>query len=175
MKQGAGGKGAFLDRDGVLNIDHGYVSRTEDFVWVEGAVAALRRLKQAGYVVIVVTNQSGIGRGYYSEADMNALHAFMNVELARAGARIDAFYHCPFHPEAEIAAWRAADHPDRKPNPGMILRGLADFSLDPRKCFLIGDRESDIEAAQRAGIAACQFTGGNLDDVVATILSDQPS
>jgi len=175
MKQGAGGKGAFLDRDGVLNVDHGYVSRTEDFVWVEGAVAALHRLKQAGYIVIVVTNQSGIGRGYYSEADMNALHAFMNAELARAGARIDAFYHCPFHPEAEIAAWRAADHPDRKPNPGMILRGLADFSLDPRKCFLIGDRESDIEAAQRAGIAACQFTGGNLDDVVATILSDQPS
>ena len=175
MKQGSGGKGAFLDRDGVLNIDHGYVSRKEDFVWVDGAVAALRRLHQAGYAVIVVTNQSGIGRGYYSEADMHALHAFMNMELERAGARIDAFYYCPFHPEAEIAVWRAADHPDRKPNPGMILRAMADFSLDPQKCFLIGDRDSDIAAAQRARIAAYHFTGGNLDDVVATILSDRPS
>lgn len=157
-------KAAFLDRDGVLNVDHGYVCRKEDFVWVDGAVSAISALNRAGFATVVVTNQSGIARGFYTLADMHALHAFMDCELASHAARIDAYYFCPYHPDAEIAEFRAADHPDRKPNPGMILRAARDLALDLRESFLIGDKDSDIEAARRAGVTGYLFSGGNLAD-----------
>lgn len=162
---------AFLDRDGVLNIDHGYVSRRADFTWVAGAVEAVRLLNRAGFAVIVVTNQSGIARGLYSEADMHALHAYMSEALASAGAHIDAYYYCPFHPQAVDERYRAADHADRKPNPGMILRAAADLSLDLGASFLIGDRDSDIEAARRAGIPGYLFDGGDLARFVAPLIA----
>lgn len=161
---------AFLDRDGVLNVDHGYVSKPEDFTWIDGAVKAVRCLNQAGFAAVVVTNQSGIARGYYSQDDMHALHAFMRTQLVKAGAVIDAFYHCPYHPDAVSELYRAADHPDRKPNPGMILRAARDLQLDLAASFLIGDKDSDIEAARRAGIPGYFFKGGNLADFVRTLL-----
>lgn len=163
-------KAAFLDRDGVLNIDRGYVHRVEDLEIVPGAPEAIRRLNEAGYLVIVVTNQSGIGRGYYDEEAMNRVHARLVEVFAEAGGHIDAFYHCPFHPEAKVERFRHPDHPDRKPNPGLVLRAMRDWNVDPAGSFLIGDKASDMEAARRAGVPGRRFDGGNLDALVARLL-----
>jgi D-glycero-D-manno-heptose 1,7-bisphosphate phosphatase len=154
----------FLDRDGVLNEDQGYVHRWDDFRWIEGAREAVAAFNQAGWLVIVVTNQSGVGRGYYTEDDMHALHGRMTEELAQAGGHIDAFYHAPQHPEAAVEAYRHPDPPDRKPNPGMILRALAEWPIDRERSVLIGDKVSDMEAATRAGVRGVLFPGGNLVD-----------
>ena len=163
-------KAAFLDRDGVLNVDRGYVHRLADLEWIDGAMDAVRRINEAGYLAIVVTNQSGIGRGYYDEAALEAVHAKLRADFAAAGARIDAFYACPFHPEAADDRYRHPDHPDRKPNPGLVLRAIADWDIDPATSFLVGDKESDMEAARRAGVAGHPFVGGNLDTLVRQIL-----
>ncbi len=152
----------FLDRDGVLNEDQGYVHRWEDFRWIVGAREAVAAFNRAGWLVIVVTNQSGVGRGYYSEAAVHALHAQMQADLAKAGAHIDAFYLAPQHPEAADLAYRHPDPPLRKPNPGMILKALADWPIDQPASFLVGDKLSDLEAASRAGIRGRLFTGGDL-------------
>ena len=152
----------FLDRDGVLNEDRGYVSRWEDFRWIEGAREAIAAFNRAGWLVIVVTNQSGVGRGYYTEADMHALHARMAEDLAAAGGRIDAVYHAPQHPKAAVAAYRHPDPPDRKPNPGMILKALAEWPIDRAASVMVGDKPSDLEAALRAGVRGVLFPGGNL-------------
>jgi D-glycero-D-manno-heptose 1,7-bisphosphate phosphatase len=161
---------AFLDRDGVLNVDLGYVHRVEDLAWIAGAPAAVRRLNAAGYLVIVVTNQSGIGRGYYDEAAMEAVHAALRDHLAMAGAVIDAVYACPFHPQAAVERFRHPDHPDRKPNPGLLLRAMRDFAIDRERSFMIGDKDSDMEAARRAGVAGHLFEGGDLDAFVQVVL-----
>jgi len=157
----------FLDRDGVLNEDRGYVARWEDFAWIPGAREAVAAFNRAGWLVIVVTNQSGVGRGYYTEADMHALHARMGEELASVGAHIDAFYFCPHHPDAAQPVYRHPDPPDRKPNPGMILRALAEWPIDRDRSVLVGDKDSDIEAAARAGVRALRFDGGDLSRFLA--------
>ena len=157
----------FLDRDGVLNEDRGFVHRWEDFVWVEGAREVVAAFNRAGWLVIVVTNQSGVGRGYYSEADVHVLHERMREDLAAAGAHIDAFYHAPQHPEASAPAYRHPDPPLRKPNPGMILQALADWPIDRDASFLVGDKPSDLEAALRAGIRGVLFEGGDLKAFLA--------
>ncbi|MGZ6039968.1 MAG: D-glycero-alpha-D-manno-heptose-1,7-bisphosphate 7-phosphatase [Phenylobacterium sp.] len=157
----------FLDRDGVLNEDRGYVSRWEDFRWIPGAKRTVADFNRAGWLVIVVTNQSGVGRGYYTEEDMHALHARMVEDLAEAGGRIDAFYHAPQHPEAPLDAYRHPDPPDRKPNPGMILRALAEWPIDKAASLMVGDKPSDLEAALRAGIRGVLFEGGDLAEFLA--------
>ena len=151
-----------LDRDGVLNEDRGYVSRWEDFRWIEGAREAVAAFNQAGWLVIVVTNQSGVGRGYYTEDAMHELHRRMAQELAAAGGHVDAFYYAPQHPEAPLEAYRHPDPPDRKPNPGMILRALKEWPIDRAASLLIGDKPSDLAAAERAGVRAALFGGGDL-------------
>lgn len=153
---------AFLDRDGVLNLDHGYTHRPEDLVWMPDAREAVRDLNDAGYFVFVITNQAGIARGLYTEAAMDEFHADMARQLADRGAHVDAFYHCPYHPEASVARFSAPDHPDRKPNPGMILRAIQDWPLRLAESFLIGDRNSDMEAASRAGLPGYLYRGGSL-------------
>lgn len=162
---------AFFDRDGVFNQDQGYVHKLEDLVWIPGGPKAVRRLNDLGYLVIVVTNQSGIGRGYYDEASMHAVHEALAAHLATEGARIDAFYFAPHHEDAVLEQYRQADHPDRKPNPGMLLKAMNDFPIDKARSFLIGDKDSDIEAARRAGVPGYLFEGGNLDDLVRGILA----
>jgi D-glycero-D-manno-heptose 1,7-bisphosphate phosphatase len=117
--------------------------------------------------VIVVTNQSGVGRGYYTEAEMHDLHRRMAEELAEAGARIDAFYFAPQHPEAPSEAYRHPDPPDRKPNPGMILRALAEWPIDKARSVLVGDKPSDMQAAARAGVRGLLFPGGDLQRFLA--------
>jgi D-glycero-D-manno-heptose 1,7-bisphosphate phosphatase len=152
----------FLDRDGVLNEDRGYVSRWADFRWIAGAREAVAAFNQAGWLVIVVTNQSGVGRGFYTEEAMHALHEAMAKDLAQVGARVDGIYYAPQHPEAAEADYRHPDPPDRKPNPGMITRALADFPIDRARSVLVGDKASDMEAARRAGIRGLLFEGGDL-------------
>ena len=154
----------FLDRDGVLNEDLGYVSRWEDFRFIPGAARAVREANRAGWLVIVVTNQSGIGRGYYSEAEMEALHARMAEALATDDARIDAIYHCPHHPQATLEAYRHPDPPLRKPNPGMLLQAIAEWPVDVHRSLMVGDKDADVEAARRAGVRGLKFEGGDLWD-----------
>ncbi|RIJ23516.1 HAD family hydrolase [Henriciella barbarensis] len=151
----------FLDRDGVLNVDRGYVSRVEDFEWIEGAKTCIANFNKRGWYVFVVTNQSGIARGYYTEADMQALHDHMTEELKEAGAHIDRFYHAPWHEDGEIARYRKASI-DRKPGPGMLLQAMADYNVNREQSFLIGDKDTDIDAARAAGVGAFLFRGGNL-------------
>ena len=160
----------FLDRDGVLNEDRGYVHRWEDFCWIPGAREAVAAFNARDWWVFVVTNQSGVGRGYYPEADVLALHARMEADLAAAGARIDAFYYCPFHPEALEDRYRHPDPPDRKPNPGMLLRAMADWPVDAARSVMVGDKAIDLEAGQRAGVRSLLFPGGDLEAFLAAEL-----
>lgn len=157
---------AFLDRDGVLNMDEGYTHRLEKLVWMPEAREAVRDLNDAGHFVFVITNQAGIAHGFYTEAEMHGFHAEMAKQLADAGAHVDAFYHCPYHPKAAVVGYLAADHPDRKPNPGMIQRALAEWPARRDRSFLIGDRDTDIEAASRAGLPGILYQGGSLRDAV---------
>jgi D-glycero-D-manno-heptose 1,7-bisphosphate phosphatase len=141
----------FLDRDGVINVDRGYVCTQNQFEFVEGVFDLCRYAKVSGYLVIVVTNQAGIGRGYYSEQDFAELTNWMCARFQDRGAPISKVYHCAFHPEHGIGIYKLASN-DRKPGPGMILRAAADFGIDLKQSVLIGDKETDIQAGVAAGV-----------------------
>lgn len=164
----------FFDRDGVLNRDIGYLHRPEEVEWLEGAQAAIRLCNDAGYFVFVVTNQAGVARGYYAEDDVLRLHAWMNAELARNGAHVDAFEFCPHHPEGADGPYRRSCR-RRKPNPGMILDLLSRWPIDKEASFLVGNMQSDLDAAAGAGVKAHLYQGGNLADFVAQRLARQES
>jgi len=152
----------FLDRDGVINEEVNYLYRIEDFRWIEGARPVIREANDRGHAVIVVTNQAGVARGYYSEDDVHRLHSHIQAELKAEGAFIDAFYYCPYHADGTVEKYRIADHPDRKPNPGMILRAAHDHGIDLARSTLIGDQPGDMAAAQAAGVRGVLFSGGDL-------------
>lgn len=139
----------FLDRDGVLNVDHGYVFRPEDFDPVEGVFEALRYATSVGYKLIVVTNQSGIGRGYFTQADYDALETYIRRLFADAGTPLTEVYHCPHHPDANCDC--------RKPRPGMILRAVGEHDIDLARSVMIGDKPSDAEAAEAAGVGRIEM------------------
>lgn len=141
----------FLDRDGTLNVEVNYLYRIEDFIWIPGAPEAIARLNVAGLPVIVVTNQAAVAHGYCGEEDVRALHAFMQNDLARYGARIDSFYYCPFHPEGRVAEYRKLHH-WRKPGTGMFEQAIRDWAIDPEAAFMVGDRSSDLEPACKFGM-----------------------
>ena len=147
---------AFLDRDGVINIDHGYVHRPEDLEWVLGAPEAVRLLNEAGYYVLVITNQSGVARGYYDEAAVKRFHAHMRERIEAAGAHIDAFYYCPHHPQG-IVKELAVTCRCRKPAPGMLEQAAVEWPIDRKRSFLIGDKDDDMTAAARFGIRGVRF------------------
>ena len=121
-----------------------------------------------GHLVVVCTNQAGVARGFYGEADVDAFHAAMRADLARDGAFIDAFYHCPFHVDAVDPRYRL-DHADRKPRPGMLLRAMAEWPIDRARSFLIGDSDADLAAARAASVAGYRYTGGSLERLVDSI------
>jgi len=160
----------FFDRDGVLNKDDGHTFHPSDLKFVEGAVEAIGVARKAGYLTVVVTNQAGVAKGHYDEAAVETFHRYMNSRMRERGAWIDAFYYCPYHPEGSVAAYRQA-HPERKPEPGMILRAIRELSIDRSRSFLIGDKESDLEAARRAGIRGYLYSSGGVDELVGRILA----
>ena len=162
-------KFVFLDRDGVLNVDVDYLYRIEDFRWIEGAPQALAYLNKLGYRLVVVTNQSGIARGYYTVADMEKLHRHMQQELQAYGAKIEKFYYCPHHKEGKVAEF-TCDCSCRKPKPGMLLQAYEEFPVDVEASFLIGDGKRDVEAAEAAGLKGYLFTGGSLLEFVKKIV-----
>ncbi len=144
-------KVAFLDRDGVISEDVGHLHKIEDLHLLPGAVGAIKKLNNEGYLVIVVTNQAGIAKGLYTISDMEKLHAEMYARLDSEGAHIDKTYYCPHHPEGVIAEY-AITCECRKPGTGMIESAVREFDVDPAASFLVGDKLSDILAGKRMGL-----------------------
>lgn len=141
----------FLDRDGIVNEEVGYLHRPEDVRWVTGIVPLCLTAQSLGYKLVVVTNQSGIARGLYSEQQFQSLMTWMRAELAQHGITLDAVYHCPYHPEHGVGEYKR-EHEDRKPSPGMLLRAARDLHLELAQSVLVGDRCSDLAAAHAAGL-----------------------
>ena len=143
-------KAVFLDRDGTIIEDADYAWRPEDLRVIAGAFAALKRARELGFRLIVVTNQSGVARGYFSEADVDRFHQYMSVVFAAEGVAFDAIYTCPFHPTQGVEPYRI-DSPLRKPKPGMLLQAAADLQIDLSASFMIGDKMTDVAAGRAAG------------------------
>jgi D-glycero-D-manno-heptose 1,7-bisphosphate phosphatase len=155
----------FFDRDGVLNHDSGYTFEAGKLQWIEGAQEAVKAVNDAGYFAFVVTNQSGVARGFYEESHVHALHRWMADEMAAIGAHIDAFEYCPDHPDGTVERYRRVND-RRKPGAGMITDLLARFPVNADKSLLVGDNPSDLEAARAAGLQGHLFSGGNLEAFV---------
>jgi D-glycero-D-manno-heptose 1,7-bisphosphate phosphatase len=165
------GKALFLDRDGVINVDHGYVASIDRFAFQDGIFPLTRRAVDAGYRIVVVTNQSGIARGYYDEAAFAALTVWMAARFAGEGVALAAVLHCPYHRAGCVPAF-ARDSFWRKPNPGMILEAALRLNLDLGRSLLLGDQGSDMAAGRAAGVGRCLLlnpagggAGGGADDV----------
>jgi len=153
------GRALFLDRDGVINHEVGYLHRVEDVRFVDGIFSLCRTAAGLGYRLIVVTNQAGIARGFYSEADFDALMIWMKDAFLAEGVELDAVYHCPFHPEHGVGKYKR-DHEDRKPGTGMLRRGVREFGVKLDASVMVGDRCSDIAAANAAGLRQAFFISG---------------
>jgi D-glycero-D-manno-heptose 1,7-bisphosphate phosphatase len=163
--EGVGGamtRALFLDRDGVVNEEVGYLHRADEVRFVDGIFSLCRTAAGLGYRLIVVTNQAGIARGYYSEADFEALMEFMRGELRSEGVELDAVYYCPFHPEHGVGKYKQ-EHEDRKPGTGMLRRGAREFGVELSESVLVGDRCSDLGAANAAGLRQAFLIRGTED------------
>ena len=167
-----GAKAAFLDRDGVINRDKEYVYKVEDFEFLDGVFEACRRLNSLGYKIVVVTNQSGIGRGYFTEADFNRLNEWMVRRFLEEGVTITGVYFCPDHPVHGVGAYKR-ESAYRKPGPQMLLEAANDHGLDLQASFIAGDKISDIQAGRAAGVGHCFFIGNTdaLPDEMSNIKS----
>ncbi len=154
-------KAIFLDRDGVINVDYGYVYRKEEFEFIPGVFEALRHFQNLGYKLIIVTNQSGIGRGYYTKEDFWKLMEWVQERFLQEGIRIDDIFYCPHHPDQKCRC--------RKPEPAMLQEAIRKHSIDAKRSWMIGDKPSDIEAAKRAGVENTILLGKDAKDIFDTI------
>lgn len=161
-----------LDRDGVLNVDKDYLHKAADVEWLPGSREAVAWLNRQGFQVVVVTNQSGVARGYFSEDTVRTFHDWMASEIKKSGGEIAAFYYCPHLPGAAVKQYDV-DCSCRKPKPGMILQALVDFNVQPANAFLIGDSPRDVEAAEAAGVEGYMYTGGSLLEFVQNIVKNR--
>jgi D-glycero-D-manno-heptose 1,7-bisphosphate phosphatase len=151
----------FLDRDGVINYDKGYTYSADDFHFIDGIFELCRAAKQRGYLLIVVTNQAGIGRGYYTEQDFLNLTDWMKQCFIEQSVPLTDVFYCPYHPEFGIGEYKK-DSPDRKPNAGMLLRAAEKYQIDLLKSVMIGDKETDMLAAKYAGVGIrCFYATSN--------------
>ncbi|MGL4642443.1 D-glycero-beta-D-manno-heptose 1,7-bisphosphate 7-phosphatase [Cetobacterium sp.] len=158
----------FLDRDGTINVEKSYLHKWEDFEFEKNVIDGLKELKKMGYEFIVVTNQSGIARGYYSEDDLKALNNEMVKELKKHDIDILECYYCPHHPEKGLDQYKK-NCDCRKPNPGMLLEGIKKYNVDIENSFMIGDKKSDLEAGKKAGLKSILILTGygkNIEDDV---------
>ncbi len=155
----------FLDRDGTINIDGKYIVKKEQFFWLPDAIEAIQYINEHGALAIVVTNQSGVARGYFTETDVVKLHDYINKELNKYGAHIDGFYFCPHHPEATVQEYRK-DCDCRKPKPGLLLQAAKDHDIDLQHSVMIGDMERDVLCGRNAGVLGVRYVGGSLLDLV---------
>ena len=156
-------KAVFLDRDGVINKDLGYVSSIDRFYWVDGAIDSIEYLKKLNYLIIVISNQSGVSRGYYDNNDVDELHEWINTDLfSKKKVFIDDFFYCTDLP--------GSTSNKRKPKPGMIIDAIEKYKINREKSFLVGDRETDLEAAKNANVRGYLFEGGNLFNKIKEIL-----
>ena len=158
-------KAAFLDRDGVINEDTGYLNNIKDFKWIEGAIEALKILKENNFLIIIISNQSGVSRGYFSEQDVHSLHKWINLQLSEHNVKIDDFFFATEHPDTETSKTR------RKPSPRMIEEAIEKYNLNRDDCFMIGDKDIDVLAAKNAKIRGFLFEGGNLSYKIKKILN----
>lgn len=149
---------AFLDRDGVLNVDRGYTHRPDQLEWIDGAPEAVHLLNEAGYIVIVVTNQSGVARGFYDEHAVRRFHAHMQAALKSHAAHIDAFYYCPHHPNGTVKEYALRCN-CRKPGVGLLEQAAREWPIDVSRSFLVGDKTDDLEAAAAFKIKGLLFDG----------------
>lgn len=165
-------KAVFFDRDGTLNVDIHYLHRPEDFVWIEGAREAIKYVNDRGYLAILVTNQSGVARGYYGEEDVRRVYDYMNAELAKIGAHLDALYYCPHHPEAKLEKYRQVCR-CRKPATGMIDAACKEHAIDRTQSYFVGDTDGDMQCAANAGLMGLRYTQGSLLDLVQANIKAQ--
>lgn len=165
---------AFLDRDGVINLDDAYVGTRDRLRWMPGIAPAIRALNEAGYYVFVFTNQSGVARGFFSEDDVRALHNWMRDELLRESARIDDFRYCPHHPDGTVPAY-THECEWRKPQPGMVLDLMKHWPVDRERSFVIGDKQRDLDAGKAAGVEGYLFSGTDIAGFVEGILAKRIS
>ncbi len=154
-------KAVFFDRDGTLNEEVHYLHKIEDFKWIEGAIDAIKYCNDNGYLAIVITNQSGVARGYYPESDIMKLYNWMNDDLAKHGAHLDGIYYCPHHPTGKVKEY-AIECDCRKPLPGMLFKAQKEHDIDLKGSYLIGDGARDVECAEAAGVKGIRYEGGNL-------------
>ncbi len=170
MSEATLNKAIFFDRDGTLNVDTGYVHDWDRFEWIPGAREAIKLSNKCGYLVFVVTNQSGIGRGYYNEDAVHRLHAQMNADLEEIDAHIDGFAFCPHHP-AEAQPEYLKKCSCRKPAPGMLLKLIEEWQIDPAQSVMIGDNDTDVAAATAANVLGHLFVEGNLHDFLTPLIN----
>lgn len=159
----------FLDRDGVINVDKKYVYKISDFEWIQDSKKAIKYIKDRNYFVFVVTNQSGITRGYYNESDVEILHNYINKELRKIDTQIDEFFYSPYHPEISNSKYENMQHL-RKPNTGMLELAQKKWKFDKQNTFMIGDSASDMECAENYGIKGLLFESGSLLEFIKKII-----
>ncbi len=164
-------KAVFFDRDGTLNVDVHYLHRVEDFAWMPDAKEAVRYLNDRGYLVFVITNQSGVARGYFPEQDVLTVYEWMQNDLKKSGAHFDGMYYCPHHPHGSVPEY-TKDCDCRKPKPGLINAACEKYHIDKRQSLLFGDKVSDMECAENAHIRGVRYQSGSLLACVKHALGD---